>query len=1020
MASQAYDPSSSWHPQHPEMQDLVPSPAMSVGDRSFDSSQSRQRRGSSPGKRALQWFTRSRSTSPNNVAEPSSPSSFVVRNVVRQPGGVSHDQGNAATEYYQRLKSQPLATTLGVPPGGPGGGVGYGTAKSSNDGRPEEQLARGRSRSPARPASPGAITAGAFRSGRVSPGPQSWAQAKEADEQRKREYSRDRSIPRKPVDSSSPGASKGSPLSGYASSEGQRRGTSPLAGQNPNSESSANERNSFSMPVKFSPNAGPPPIIPLEGVPLPIDIPSSPAQGGTTPLGSVSPAGSPCRYMNGYQARDGPGSPNMASKWMKGLFGKMQRTEEPVEEDYDQGNGSPVQWMMAREGTSPGGHVSASKYLHNSWSDGTPLPNSRSKDEIEAEARKRQSMHMAMRIEDQHRDQVIKAGPSPAHGNRVWNPRQSVGPDEDDEAPRSRSPPGRKPVPRFSVEELQSMTEREREEVATLVDPSGQLSKMQGHLTPAQQIIAETRSQQLEKERAEKQTKMQKDSPLQDPSSPLRGSPQRSGRDEAETPMRRTSKKQQSPTKANNMTPQTNRSIIRPSPQASPNSAAISAGNGPMPLEMPLADALQEMMIRFYRFEKYAVPLMRSMEARIVDVERDNQMALQGDAMSANSIRDREMDKWVGQMTYLMKHEIGQLKAATREIRGGRELIERFAKEQRDPQSNAKRKAKDEVVDHNRNSNFSSSTFKSAVPRKLTLEVPGGEKDATETQSSPSGRPRYTSALGQPMNGGRLSPAASPAKETTSMSRSSSQQRASNLNNRLKALVVEKMRSSSGTSASTHASEKSMSAQEEGGEEESSDNTSFEKVSADERISDDYQVVMARGESGASARSTSGDDIKGRKAASTMSANKAKESKYQDTVKANGVAFPSSKVRPRSVSPVDFSGNTASITLPSHATNGLRARAQSYLLNAESSSGNSSVPTSPIPSPNWRNDASPTLQQVQPLQLHKSINGVYTVKGRSNSEILGSNMPTLKNSDTGSTPIRMSIRDRVAFFDAPK
>jgi len=125
MASPKFSSGSPWAMQQHgvDYNGYVPS-SNGVGDNSFDSSQSRNRRGSSPGKRALNWFSRSRSASPQQM-EPPSPTSFVVRNVTKQPGGVSHGQGS---QDYHQVKSQPLTTSLGVPPGGPGGGVGYGTS----------------------------------------------------------------------------------------------------------------------------------------------------------------------------------------------------------------------------------------------------------------------------------------------------------------------------------------------------------------------------------------------------------------------------------------------------------------------------------------------------------------------------------------------------------------------------------------------------------------------------------------------------------------------------------------------------------------------------------------------------------------------------------------------------------------------------------------------------------------------------------------------------------------------------
>jgi hypothetical protein len=368
-----------------------------VGDNSFESTQSRTRRGSSPGKRALNWFSRSRSASPQQM-EPPSPTSFVVRQVKKQPGGVSHEHGS---QPYHQVKSQPLAASLGVPPGGPGGGVGYGTAMSSNDGRPE-QHGRGRSPSPTRPPSPGAIKAGAFRTGRISPGPLSWTQAQTQDEQVRRGPSRERSMQssspnRSLQQTSTPLGPRVSPFQAQQQQQQQQQmqqyqgngsshPSSPLAGSvlEPTLSTvsvNANQHPSrFSVPVHLPTGMGPPPIIPLEGLPSPINIPSSPAQAGITPLGSVSPGGSPGHFYGrggNSNAKNSPsGSPNIASRWMKGLFGKSPRLEERADGMYAEA-GTESQWM--KQGTSPNSAAApyASKFNHNAWSDGSPLAGSR-------------------------------------------------------------------------------------------------------------------------------------------------------------------------------------------------------------------------------------------------------------------------------------------------------------------------------------------------------------------------------------------------------------------------------------------------------------------------------------------------------------------------------------------------------------------------------------------------------------------------------------------------------------------
>lgn len=743
-------------------------------------------------------------------------------------------------------------------------------------------------------------------------------------------------------------------------------------------------------------------------------------------------------------------------------------------------SGMEAQW--SKQGSSPSAPY-ASKHLHNAWTDGTPLAGPTLKDEQEAEERKRQSMHMAAKIEDQHRDQLMKT--RSAEAGKDWSPKQAVPVQKEEQIwdpPQSKSPPGRKPVPRYSVQELQGMSQEQREYVASRVDPDDRLSMLEGRLTPAQQIIADTRSKQNAREQSQVQaTQVQRgfnapSLPAKSPTEPLR---REQRQDDA--PVRRNSKRALPGKVGGEAGAETSR---QPAPR--PSAPGLSAGSGPLPKEMSMRDALQDMMIRFYRFERYAVPLMRSLEARIVDVERDNQMALHGDAMSASSARDREMDKWVGQMTGLMKHEIGQLKMATREIREGREVLAEFTKKQpvprpsvEDQSSHNNSQAKDGCpgtscstpvqvglgqgveaedkdavvglkarnVEHNRKTNLTSSTFNSAVPAKLSLNIPGrtanqeaavaAAQEVTATNSSPNGRMRYTSVLGQPMHRGKISPAMSPTKETEAPvmapsptpSNQTAARRMQSLDDRLKALVVDKIRSPSIASASTRASSQSMQGEDEDAEE--SDNTSFEKVPT-HKITDDYQIVMGRGQSEASARSASrlgsSEENKAIDRLHLQTPSATTSARAEATVKkvahhssrsssSNGDAgrsgdnkyLTSPSTTPSRRQP---SSSPTPVTTSAFASSNLRARAQSYLLSADgSSSVGSSTPSSPVPSPRIMD--SPPFHHVKPLQVHRG----------NTSDLLGSNAPTLKVSNSPSsntTPIRPSIRDRVAFFDAAR
>lgn len=526
-----------------------------------------------------------------------------------------------------------------------------------------------------------------------------------------------------------------------------------------------------------------------------------------------------------------------------------------------------------------------------------------------------------------------------------------------------------------------------------------------------------------------------------------------------------------------------------PSPRpAGGAGSGLSPGNGPMPLDMKLPHALQEMMVRFYRFERYSVPLIRSLETRILDIERDSQMAQHGDAMSANSARDREMDKWVGQMTSVMRHEIGQLRAATKEIREGRELIAAIAKQggpgtrtreptaadspssiRADPgtgtvagprgsaapsplsQDKGKGRQLDEGSDAlselsasktrggpdhaQRKTNISSASFNSAVPRTPksvhsrtnTLDLPAGAAPALdrdegkygrrdverapshgrERSTSPSGRKRYTAALGEAMQDGRISPSArrgegsvsvsgdesalstpapagerfesphpppSPAPSDTHSTTSSIRKRDQSVEDRLRALV--------GRHASP--SQTSMSTSIDEIEELRTD--SPEQLRPSTKIGDDYgdtprgKVAGARANTApAPAPAPTGHleapspsrtstlasaHLKAPSATSAISAaSGASSATYSPSRNRPGSGWrgtspgahsPTPSARSVSPSPSNFvpAATGSSITTHSRASQGLRARAQTYLQNSEKTGGQGATPIlAPAPPP---------------------------------------------------------------------
>ncbi|KAK0531931.1 hypothetical protein OC835_003512 [Tilletia horrida] len=740
-----------------------------------------------------------------------SPSSFVVKSVVKQPGGVSLDvqdehgiysqsptspsgpwgsdsqfgpsdaQSNIHNDSYKRQKSRPIMS-LGVPAGGPGGGVGYGGVNSSNDGRPEAEMRLAAATnagalpfgaspsSPARPSSPGAgISAEQF-------------QRKVRDRQNSIQNPKE---PRQMSPVTGPRRAADIAAEARASSRDRDGGWTvepDLSRQEPGRQSGPPPPHGKTLPPATwgdapaphhaLPHPFTPPLHPhASGNASPISIPQPNGfQGAGTGIGADSPFGTPSPGAHSQfgppedrfgaaddrDARGRSASPGFAG-FFKGIFGRSPKvdsgsspnpagmysdehawmngeTSAPAPYDATQNGSSPSFFGFGSVGTGggSGSHgppitpLIKSPGVRNSLP--SPLrfgasgpPQTQDPDEAEARLQKRESILQAQRIVDQERQRAIDAAVQrrPSNGpDTPWSPRQVIG-DVPLMAPpiragidtnaRGASPIGRKPVPKLGPDE------------GAWNGTAGggdALSRLESMLTPAQRIIQETRSKQLAEEKAHADqvardtiaraaalsstpTTQQNAAPTPiDKGKARQIDPSDDGSRNAagETPVRRLSKK--NPTKqVQLMAPNAPASgpgvTIKPvTPQSSGPAASSSAsglqgsrtaaglmpGNGPLPKDMTMTDALQEMMVRFYRFERYSVPLLRSLEARLIDIERDAQIALQSsDTVSANSARDREMDRWVSEMTGMMKHEIGQLRAACREIKEGREIIAHVA-----------------------------------------------------------------------------------------------------------------------------------------------------------------------------------------------------------------------------------------------------------------------------------------------------------------------------------------------------
>ncbi|GAC97392.1 hypothetical protein PHSY_004977 [Pseudozyma hubeiensis SY62] len=587
---------------------------------------------------------------------------------------------------------------------------------------------------------------------------------------------------------------------------------------------------------------------PLDGLPSPVDIPfgrssHSPLRFGDSAETDYSRANSPFGSVSPARAGASPNSSGFLSNLMRKQAAdesdmRQPRNRDDVPRSCSPGGGSNMagKWFKGVFGRSPRADEKEPNYA----SDLSPFPltvsRERDAEDEAAYAQKLASMRQARHIVDEERQRYMMGPTTPtgARGapgsaqrfdpqqDREFRPRQVVDSDvegsgmgESDadvnaalefELERKKSPPGRKPVPAY----LPSAS------------PSRDVTPPQDEpLTPAQRIIQETRSKQLAREQIEAQRKdaivHQKQVSGGDPRQMVAAHAQING---PPTPPKGKAgdagHQQRFPSGAHQITREPARGVAQAQPQtqthattnnadpaAQRNAATLAPGVGPMPADLSLPDALQEMMVRFYRFERYSVPLIRSLETRLLDIERDamlanNPQARNGTRASIASNNSAEMDRWVNQMTGLMKHEVGQLKAATRELKESRELVATVARYAGaasggmglsmsvssfgslvaiTPSASAQPVQQKEVVQEGE-TKTSSSAGDSAVPRNLNL--PAGAKPALgkderkhgsptkanfgfasesgkemgnvrDRSVSPNGRPRFTSVLGQPL-----------------------------------------------------------------------------------------------------------------------------------------------------------------------------------------------------------------------------------------------------------------------------
>ncbi|CAO1612883.1 unnamed protein product [Jaminaea pallidilutea] len=779
----------------------------------FSRSRSPSRGGDDPREGGSRWGVRSRSrgrqSRSGSPMDTGSPSSFVVRNVVRQSGGVSGDESEgeqaAQSSKYRRTKSKPLsagaAMSLGVPPGGPGGGTGYGTATSSNDGRPifEERNRAYRSAltpqesesadadssqvfPPPRPASPATTKASAFRqsrSPRRSPIRQSFGGTSFNETDRpsasalREAYLKQLEDEEAAQSTDNDGASSLPPRTGSPTRSliGGPRSLGGPAGGRPLHLAFAQAADN-SQAVADSPDLGAipgfdPASFQTSDSSSPLNVQRREAeQAASAALAQGDTSGIADRlrgFFTGPSARSG-------------LAVAEANHEDGRELDEESAQGEALPYGMPRQAFQQQQQQQRQPRRSNisgalrKWS-GQMGGQPNAEDE-EAEALRRRSRQEAARLVDEERRRVMAEG-LPSHQQGVEaNTLQT------DSQPSELA--GRLAAEGWTADMLEQLTDQGRRDLVRRLTARSEASSRPAssagesateeieagcdNLTAAQRIIADTRERHLEEERRASTVTVMADEPRgRQVSTPPREVPVR----------RRTSPKKKPPMQGT--APETNgeqenataRGSTQPSAMRSPTATpaprkANAPGQGPLPMDFgpdAILPALQDMMTRFYRFERYCVPLLRTLDARYGEV----QGAVQGQGVN---------NEWLEHVSTLMKHEIGQLRAAAGELHQGRQALDALVKLQQ--------------TQHNGNSEQSPAAAAAKAldrpaspPARSNLALPAGaapalDKDGSSgpTQSSenasrrmrstsPNGRPKYTSALGQPLVEGRISPAPS-------------------------------------------------------------------------------------------------------------------------------------------------------------------------------------------------------------------------------------------------------------------
>ena len=96
----------------------------------------------------------------------------------------------------------------------------------------------------------------------------------------------------------------------------------------------------------------------------------------------------------------------------------------------------------------------------------------------------------------------------------------------------------------------------------------------------------------------------------------------------------------------------------------------LDAGEGVQPKDMPLSSALQEMMVRFYSYERFSIPVLRELDNRLVDLEH---------WVLTQSATDKWKEESVARITSEMRREMRTLMHCLKGVHEARLAVQNIA-----------------------------------------------------------------------------------------------------------------------------------------------------------------------------------------------------------------------------------------------------------------------------------------------------------------------------------------------------